>query len=328
VSATVQSRARVETRHTRKMRYVLVALVAIAGCKSAAAPAPAPANKVATPDYQMTAADELGFLAVDADLVIGLDLVAVRRSQLWRAFEPQIDALMRQAEQAFGAGCSELMAKMERMTMALKVRSREDISGVFVMRGGDMNAVLDCSAKNASRSGKTATLDRGVLVLAKPDKPFGSASRAINASTLVGHLDQNPSHDSLAAVLATGVPLRSSKTFMSMYERREPGAALWGIANGNAPIFAGMASSGMRPRAIDGTLVVTDKLTLTFRMTMPGVAEAANVVSEVDKLKAMVTQYIERLDATNTGPVAQVEVVITEAQLRALVAMLGGLTGP
>jgi hypothetical protein len=68
---------------------VFVSALALLGCGSAP-PASGPSNKAAAPDYAATADDVLGFLPVDAEFVVGLDLVTLRRSQLWLKFEPQI----------------------------------------------------------------------------------------------------------------------------------------------------------------------------------------------------------------------------------------------
>jgi hypothetical protein len=310
------------------MRYVLVALALgfVVSCKSS--PSAPPANKAAAPDYQQIAADELAFLASDADFVIGVDLATLRRSRLWTAFQPQIDAFMRQAQEAFAGGCGEdYMKQLERITMAFKVLPGNEVTGVFVMRGGDAVAALDCSAKSADKTGKTATMDRGVLVLSKADNPLASASRAVGKSTMVGHLDKNASYDSVAAVLARGVPLRSSPEFLKLYDRREQGAVVWGMANGNASVFSQMAQSGLRPRSIDGTIGVTDRVTIIVRMTMGDGAQAASIAKEIEQVKAMAMSYVDRVDVRVVGPMTQVEVVVTEAQLRALAGMAGALIG-
>ena len=229
------------------MRTLLVAL-AIAGC-SRAPTAVTPANKAPAPDYAITAKDELGFLLVDADFVVGVDITTLRGSQLWRSFEPQIDAFMRQAQEQFG-GCGDFMKTLERMTMSFKVTADNQLSGVVVMQGGDMAAALECTVQTAKKSGKTATMDRGVLLLTKEAEPdLASASKAVGTSTLVVHLDKNASYDSIHTVLASGAPLRKSGSFMTLFERRERGASVWGMANGNAALFNELAQMGMRPKS-------------------------------------------------------------------------------
>ncbi len=311
------------------MRLCLVVLAAV-GCYRAPTAAP-PANKAPAPDYQRTAADELAFLPSDADFVIGFDLTALRKSQLWRAFQPQFDALMRQFQEQFGGGgCSnDLMAEIDRVTMAVKVYDRTKFTGVYSMRVADAARALECHSAETKRKGGTVTLDRGVVLTTTPKAPaIVTASQAVGPSALVGQFDAAASHDTLAALLAAGVPLRTSPAFMKLYERREPGAVMWGMANGNASVFEQLATSGLRPKSIDGTIVATDRLVITVRMTMAGPAEAAQVASEVDKVKPMAGAYVERLDVNVDGATTQIQVALTEAQIRSLVGMLGGLGGP
>lgn len=313
---------------TAGMRLCLVVLAAV-GCYRAPSAAP-PANKAPAPDYQRTAADELAFLPSDADFVIGFDVAALRKSQLWQTFQPQFDALMRKVQDQFGSGCSnDLLKDIERGAAAMKVHDSTKFSGVYSMRVANAARALECHSAETKSKGGTVTLDRGVMLTTTPKAPgIITASQAVGSSALVGQFDAGASHDTLAAVLAAGVPLRASPAFMKLYERREPGAVMWGMANGNASVFEQMAASGLRPRSIDGTIVATDRLVITVRMTMAGPAEAAQVASEVDKVKPMAGAYVERLDVRVDGATAQIQVAVTEAQIRSLIAMLGSFGGP
>jgi hypothetical protein len=102
---------------------------------------------------------------------------------------------------------------------------------------------------------------------------------------------------------------------------------MWGMANGNASVFSQMGGSGLRPRSIDGTIGVTDRVTIIVRMTMADSAQAASIAKEIDQVKAMAAAYVERVDVRVVGPMTQIEVVVTEAQLRALAGMAGALIG-
>lgn len=312
------------------MRFVFVALAVLAaGCFRSSTPAP-PANKAPTPDYQRLAADELAFLPVDADIVLGIDSKAMQQSPLWHAFEPQLGALMRTFQEQYGSGCGdEVLKQLGVFTVALKFRDMKAFSGVYVMRGPDAARTLECHAQEVKAKGGTATLEQGVLVTTIPTAPgVVGVTRAIGPTTLVGQMDPAATRDTLAAVLESGTPLRGSPTFMKLYDRREQGAALWMTANGNSELFAALASTGMRPRSIDGTIVATDKLALTVRLTMAGPTEAANVASEIDKIKPMAASFVERLETRVDGAMAQLEVVVTEAQIRSLAGSLGGMVNP
>lgn len=312
------------------MRFVLVVLAALAaGCFRSSTPAP-PANKAPAPDYERVAADELAFLPADADFVIGFDSKAMQNSQLWHAFEPQLSALMRKVQEQYGSGCGDdLVKQVGVVTFGMKIQDAKQFSGVFVMRGADAARALECHATETKRKGGTVKLERGVMITTSPAVPgIIGASQAVGPKTLVGQMDPAATHDTLAAVLESGAPLRGSPAFMKLYDRRERGAVLWGMANGNAAVFSQMASSGMRPRSIDGTIVATDRLAITVRMTMAGPGEAANIASEIDKIKPMAGSYVERLETRVDGATAQIEVVLTEAQIRSLAGMFGGMVNP
>src|SRR5262245_38806189 len=145
------------------MRFLLVAL-ALAACHRAPTAA-APTNKAPEPDYRSAAADELAFLANDADIVVGLDFVALRNSHMWSAFKPQLEAFTKKF-QVLGGACAsyDFTATLERMTMAVKLRGGDRFSGSIVMHGGDMNRALECSVAEIRKKGGTVTVDRGATV--------------------------------------------------------------------------------------------------------------------------------------------------------------------
>ncbi|HEY5924975.1 MAG TPA: hypothetical protein VIV11_25010 [Kofleriaceae bacterium] len=314
------------------MRFVLVALavLALAACQRAPAPATTPANQVPAPDYRTTADDELGFLPADADLVVGFNARTLMQSQLWHAFEPQVAALWRQVQQQYGgASCSDdLLKKAERVTMAVKLVDRTKMKGVIVMRGADMPHLIECSTTDVKKRGGTVTVDRGVTITTSPSAPgSASAMTLVGPNTLVTHIDASANHDSLTSVLASGTPLRNSQAFMKLYERRERGSSVWGMANGSSSMFDSLASSGMRPKSVDGTIVVTNRLVLAVRLTMGAPVEADAVAAEINKVKPMAGAYVTRLDAGVQGAVVEIQVELNENQIRSLAGMLGAI-GP
>src|SRR5689334_5305972 len=117
------------------MRYVLLAL-ALCACHRAPT-ASTPTNKAAAPDYRATADDELGFLPVGADLVVGVNMNAMRQSALWHTFEPQIAALGQQFEQMAGTCGPNPINTVERFSMAFTMMPDKTMHGVVVIRGVD-----------------------------------------------------------------------------------------------------------------------------------------------------------------------------------------------
>jgi len=309
------------------MRLLLVAF-ALAACHGSAGPA-TPTNKVPQPDYSAAAADELAFLAIDADFVIGINMIELRRSQMWHSFKPELDKVMQQFQQQFGSCGQDLPSTLEGITMAIKGRPHGQFAGVMVMHGADMARTLDCSVAGAKKKGSTVVVDRGVTIMSNPSTSrTGVAMMVIGSSTLVMQFDEGANHDTLIRALDAGAPLHSSPVFMKMFQNRERGASLWGMANGNAEMFKTFATAGMRPTGIDGTVIVTDRLAIKLRMSMPSPAEATQVKAEFDKLKGQVANFVDRFDATTLGALVSIDIEMTEGQLRGLMAMLGGVMGP
>jgi len=313
------------------MRFALVAL-ALIGCHHGSTTS-TPTNKVAAPDYSKTADDVLGFLPADADIVFGVDMVQLRQSPLWAKYEPHLVAFAKEAFEKMGGWCGEdpavAIKKLERVTAGLKMIGNNRFKGVVVGRGLDPAPLLDCTATQTQKHGGTATRDRGTVVVSYPQNPgtqfaFGAAG----PTTIVMQVDEVASHDGFTAVLAGGTPLRGSQSFMTLYNRREAGAAAWGMANGNAKMFDELAQMGMRPKSIDGTLIVTDAFTMAVRLTMGSPDEAAKLTGELDKVKGGASAFLQRFDYTVTGSMIQINVVMTEAQAQQILSMLGGMGGP
>jgi hypothetical protein len=309
------------------MRYVLFAL-ALCACHRAPT-GTTPANRAPAPDYRATADDELGFLPVGADMVIGINAVAMRQSALWHTFEPQIRQMAAELEKLGGScGSQNPIDTVERATLAITMMPDKSMHGVIVVRGIDTSKMLDCTVTESKKAGGNATIDRGVVIVSYPNRPgLQMAATAVGPSTAVMQLETAVSYDTMQKVLASGSPLRGSPSFMALYQRREPGASLWGMANGNAPMFNEMAQMGMRPKSIDGTIVLTDKIAVAMRLALDSPAAAAKVGGELDKVKGPASQFVEKFDSRVEGSLVAMNVVVTEAQMRALIGMLGGAIG-
>jgi hypothetical protein len=115
---------------------------------------------------------------------------------------------------------------------------------------------------------------------------------------------------------------------MKLFDRREGNASLWGMANGNSSAFKELASLGMRPQGIDGTLTISDRFTMFVRLTMANPNDATRMASELDKVKGPLGNMVERFETHAEGELVTIAVVVTEAQLRTIVGMMGGMLGP
>ena len=305
------------------MRFLLAALALVA-CHRAPT-STAPTNKAPTPDYQATATDELAFLAIDADMVVGINFIELRKSQMWASFKPQIDGMMKQLDQQFGSCGTDLPQTLEGVTLAVKLVDSNRIDGIIVMHGAEVAKAVDCGIADVRKQGGQVTVDRGVTITQSKGTNTKAGMMVIGGSTVVMQLHPQASHDTLVGVLDKGVPLRQSAAFMKMYNRRERGAAVWGMANGNASLFEEFGN--LRPRGLDGTMIVTDRLKVAMRVAMTNPGDAAQVQRELDKVKPQLAAFVDRFDAQTAGEMVNIDVEMTEGQIRGLFAMLRGV-GP
>jgi hypothetical protein len=298
----------------------VAAVCVVAGCKKGA-PSTGPSNKADGAASKGAADDVLAFLPKDADIVVGVDAAAVRSSALWQQFEPQIAAGMGETLTKAREQCGfDPMKTVERATVGGKMTANEDFEGVIVVRGVGAKT-LECMAQAAKGEG-TVTLEQGVLSI---DKGTGKKSvvTLVGSNTLVAQIGPNVTSASLDATLGSGAPLRSSPAFMALFNRREAGAAAWGMINGNAPFMSDMARAGARPKSLDGTLIVRDRFVGALRMTFATPDEADAVNKQFQQVLPMFQGRFDKVDVRTDGAILRADVVATDEQIKQLLGMFG-----
>lgn len=310
-----------------RLALAFVVVVAFVACRRAPTgpTTTTPSNATPRPSYSATAADELGFLPIDAEMVFGVDAVALRRSELWRQYEGQVVNALGPSFQDLKAQCGfDPIVAITRLTMAGNM-ANEKFSGVMVIHGIPTQQMLACATKlqdKAQATGVTMTVDKDVITLIGKDaRP--TVMKAIDASTFVAQIGPSIDITSLATILASGAPLRRSPAFMKLFDRRERGAAMWAMVNGNSEAIRPLRQTGINARSIDGTMIVTDRFTAAVRLTLDDAAAADAFVQQMDPMADRVRGFVEKLELRTIGTAVQLEVVITEEQLRTLVALAG-----
>lgn len=308
----------------RLVAFALVTSVASFACHRApTGPTAGPSNKAEVPVATATADDVLGFLPLDSDLVAGFDATAMRSSALWAEFEPQIVAALGDVITKVRDRCGfDPMKTVERVTIGGKLISSEKFEGVIVVRGVSGQKTLDCIAQEAQKEA-AVTNEGGVLTITDRTTHVKMVSTIVGASTMVIQIAQPQSTATLPNILRSGAALRTSPAFMQLFDRREPGAAAWGMINGNSPLLDQAAEAGARPKSIDGTLRLSDKFIGALRITFASPADADKIVQQVGPLAKNFSAMFEKLEIKGNGAMVQADVVATEAQLRALAGMLG-----
>jgi hypothetical protein len=307
------------------MRTLLLLLaLALAGCyrDAPATSSPPPANKQRPPDHAREAHDELAFLPKESEVVVGLDLATLRNTPAYRdQIEPMIaaSASFEKTRKLCGFDPWAPLAHVSLGTR--KLGSESEL--VVTLAGGDANQEIACGLKQLSTEYSTRA-DGDVTILTKPGDNFILALAPVGRSHVLAFATPGVDAKRVHAQLGVGSPLRSSPAFMAIYDKLERGASLWFVVNGSSQLFQSF-SLGIRPRYIDGTLTVTDRYTLTTRVTMFSAADASSLASTLQGVSAQLKQLVETLDIRAEDDLVHVDVVLTQPQMQTILVTLGGI---
>jgi hypothetical protein len=312
------------------MRPLVVALL-VAGCyHGSAAPAPTPpANMQKTEVLAHIADDPLAFLPVESDIVLGVDFARLRDSQLWREqLEPLLVQTASDTFQKVRSQCGfDPLSQLQRASVAYKKLDDTHNDGTFVVHGVDSSHTVECIAK-ASAKTDNITHDGSVVMVSKPGDEVVLAIAPLGRTGMVIQGAPHASRVSIEDRMHIGAPLRTSRTFMTFFNRLEPTASLWLVINGNSAFLASAKSMGVSPTGVDMTLTVTDKYVVAARITTASAADATQLASLANQVSPQARAMVETFDVRADDNVVRVDIVITAPQAQTLLTMLGGIVGP
>jgi hypothetical protein len=300
--------------------------VASAACHGAAPPSP-PSNQAPPPAAPAAPTDVLGYLPADSDLVVGVDVKALRRSALWREYHVKLIAALGPRFAALKEKCGfDPIETMEYATVA----GRGDDTRVAVIRGWDPDQVFAC-IHAASPPDRAMTIDQGIITLTDRGGETHVAS-FVDRSTLVLDASTHPSKQRLRDLLDSGAPLRRSPAFLAMYDQLERDATVWLLVNGNGKLLDKFGSLGVRPRGVYGTVHLAAGIASTIHLRMPTADQAAGFATMMNAQMKSASAMVDHLAVTADGDVATIGLGMSADQLRTLVntatSMMGGFGKP
>jgi hypothetical protein len=309
------------------MRSILLIALALGGCYRDSEPTSTspPSNKLRPDNHARDAEDELAFLPKESEIVVGLDMTTLRASAAWR---DQIEPALAQ---------SDSLAKTRKLCgfdpfapithVAIGARASSSFNElVATIAGGDAQQEIACGMKQLDAQ-FTTHADGDVTVIENTSAHHTHAVAPVGRSHVLVVSSPRVDAARFHAQVAVGSPLRSSAAFMALYDKLERGASLWFVLNGASPLFDSL-SLGVRPRYVDGTLVVTDRYLLTTRVTMSSSSDASQLATMLRGAVTQVKQMVETLEIREDGAVLHVDIGMTQPQVQAVLGMLGGLVGP
>lgn len=268
------------------------------------------------------AADELAFLPMDADVVIGLDAQQIFGSALWKHLEPQLMQRLGQGLQELRAACGyDPFAALRSVTVGAKAGGGS-FDGVLVVRGLERDRTMACAGRALAQRARV-TIEGGVVTISqKPGEPPVVMTFADPRTLVIA-----PSRAKLDAALASGAPLRRSRAFSELWALIDAKQALWAIANGGSSAFDGLSALGIRPRAMFGSVALGDGLTMTGRLRLASADEATQLAATVQGQLGPAQAMVDRVEVGADGVDLTLRVSMTTAQLDTIIRMTSGMWG-
>jgi len=279
------------------------------------------------------AGDDLGLLPVDSEMVMGLNFASLQKSPLWKKFvEPQLlkdDAQKKLTE--FKDKCGfDPMSAVTSISLGMKGVGADKPDGVIVVHGPDKGKVLACIDKmkdEAAKEGTTITNDNGVVTIKPKDNGDAMSFTYVNDSTLVGVIGPSSSPAAVLAAAKGGSALKTSPAFVEMYGKIKTGDSLWMLMNGNSKAFDQAASMGFKPKAVFGSVNVSDGLAVDLRVRLESPDQATQIAGMAKGQVGQFAKMVDTLDIAAEASDVKVVVVVSAAKLETLISQFGGMLG-
>ncbi len=281
----------------------------------------------------MTNGDDLSLIPADSDVVMGLNFAQLQKSALWKKFvEPQLlkpDVQSKMAD--FKDKCGfDPMTSVSSVSLGMKgIGGQNDKpDGVIVVHGLDKAKTVACLTKmkaEIEKDGTKLTDDGGIYTFTKDGN--SAAMTFVNDSTLAVVVGTNGNTAGVKAATAGTSALKTSPAFVDMYSKIKTGDSLWMLANGNSPIFDKASALGVKPKAVFGSVNVTDGLTLDLRIRLNTPDEAKNLSNMVEGQKKQAAAMFDKFDVGTENADLKVSIAMSTQKLEQLVSQIMALAG-
>jgi hypothetical protein len=279
--------------------------------------------------------DDVALIPADSEVVVGFNFAQLQQSALWKQYSPKIMDKMSSKLTDFKAACGfDPMEAFKSMTMGMKnvggAGTKPD--GVMVVHGPDKTKMLSCMDKykaEAAKHGTDITVD-GDVILAKDSKDgMTYAMTFVNDTTMVATLGTMGTKDGVKAAAKGGNGLKSSQMFNDLFSKINTNDSLWMMVNGNSPLLDKMGAMIGKPKAIYGSINITDGLAVDFHVKSATADEAKSLVdlAKTQTESPQVKNMVDKIDISNTGDDAHFVVAMGAQKLQSLIGMFGGMMG-
>lgn len=278
--------------------------------------------------------DDLSLLPVDSELVLGINVAQVEQSALWKQLvEPKImasnDFNTKLAD--FKTKCGfDPMSAVQSISIGLKGLGADKPNGAFVVHGLDKTktwACLDTMKADITKDGTEFTKVGDVATFKNPKNNSTVAVTFVNDNTLLATIGDQGTPDGVKAAAAGKSALKSSPQFVDMYGKVKTSDSLWGLMNGNSKAFDKMGSMGFKPKAMFGSLNVTDGLSVDLLMRLETPDAAASLTQLAKSQLDHAQQMVDKAEVSNDGADVKFSIAMSNQKLQDLIKNFGGMIG-
>jgi hypothetical protein len=279
--------------------------------------------------------DDLALLPVDSEIVIGINVAQLQDSALWKQFVgPALDKARTQGKvdklKEIQDKCGfDPVTSIKSVSIGVKNTSNDKPDGVFVVHGVDKAKAASCVDKmkaEAAANGTEITKDGDVYLVKNKDKGDTTGIVFVNDTTAVMVVgDKGATAASVKAVAAGGGALKTSPTFVEMYSKVKTTDSVWFVVNGK--LLEKAAAIGTKPKAVFGSLNVSDGLALDTRIKVDSPDVAAQLAGKIKEQTAQAAAMVDKIDVASDADVVKLNVVLSNQKLQALITQFGALFG-
>jgi hypothetical protein len=306
----------------------LFAMVLCASACSHDQPVAAPSNHAPSPDVVAASNDPVGFLPVDAEVVVALDIPKIAQSPLWKEYSPMVMGRLPEAAKMLMEQCA-----LTPTTIAVSLKSVSDDAlpdGVAVVHGLDKARTLgDCLAKAkqlATQHGHTITLDNDVVTATTKHGAF--VGTFATDTTFVAVWGQHADKNALQQAVSSGVGLRKSQGFTALLGKVNTGRPVWLIGNGSSKLFAPAAALGVKPRGIAASIDVSNGVAFDGRVGVESPDQATQLSTMLKAQAGMAASFFDKLDIGTDAADVTLSVELSLEKLKTMMQMMGGGGSP
>ncbi len=292
------------------MKAFAFTLVLLVACKDK--PAADTAAAAGVTDFS----DPLALVPADSDMIMKLDLGALRKSALWRTY--QHDVLMFLAP-TFARCNYNPFDEITTITAGFPGGAKQ---GMFVIRNIDRDKATKCLRESKAETNTTVAFDGDFITLTNKSGAV-NLLLFVDAKTLVMQGSKNPTKTELTAALGMGAPLRKDPAMVAALAKLSPTAALTFVSRpGSRPMAEGLEQKlGVPATGFHASLEATDRLALRSTVELTSAADATAAIQTAQAQLDQAKEFFETVSAKADGANVVVEISATEAQIKALVEL-------